>query len=44
MQVRIFLICAVAVNKDFIIYTSDNDFSAFSEVLPIKLFDDAAYI
>ena len=33
-----FLICAVAVNNDMLIYTNDNDFYGFSEHLPIKLY------
>ncbi len=32
-----FLICAVAVNNDFSIYTSDKDFTLFKKYLPIKL-------
>ncbi len=32
-----FLICAVAVNNDFSIYTSDKDFTLFEKYLPIKL-------
>jgi len=32
-----FLICAVAVNNDFKIYTSDKDFTLFKKYLPIKL-------
>jgi len=33
-----FLICAVAYNNDFLIFTTDNDFDYFSKYLPIKLF------
>jgi predicted nucleic acid-binding protein len=32
-----FLICAIAVNKNWQIYTSDQDFSHFKKVIPIKL-------
>jgi len=32
-----FLICAVAVNNNFSIYTTDKDFTLFRKYLPIKL-------
>ena len=32
-----FLICAVAVGNDMLIYTHDKDFESFSQHLPIKL-------
>jgi hypothetical protein len=33
-----FLICAIAVNNNWQIYTSDQDFFHFKKVLPIKLY------
>ena len=33
-----FLICAVAVNNDMLIFTNDKDFNNFTKYLPIKLF------
>lgn len=33
-----FLICSVAVNNKFEIFTSDNDFERFKTCLPIKLY------
>lgn len=33
-----FLICAVAVRNDFVIYTVDKDFEHYQAVLPIVLF------
>lgn len=33
-----FLICAVAINNDMTIFTSDKDFNNFAKYLPIKLF------
>jgi predicted nucleic acid-binding protein len=33
-----FLICAIAANNNWQIYTSDQDFSHFKQVLPIKLY------
>jgi predicted nucleic acid-binding protein len=33
-----FLICAIAVNNNWQIYTSDQDFSHFQKVIPIKLY------
>ena len=33
-----FLICAIAVNNNWQIYTSDQDFSHFKKILPIKLY------
>ena len=33
-----FLICAIAVNNNWQIYTLDQDFSHFEKVLPIKLY------
>ena len=33
-----FLICAVAHNNKFLIYTTDKDFDNFSKYLPIKVF------
>jgi hypothetical protein len=33
-----FLLCAVAANHDFAIFTTDNDFTNYAKVLPIKLF------
>ena len=33
-----FLICAIAANNNWQIYTSDKDFSHFQKVLPIKLY------
>jgi len=33
-----FLICAVAVYNDMLIYTNDKDFYGFSDHLPIRLF------
>ena len=32
-----FLICAVAVRNDFIVYTVDKDFAHYKEILPIML-------
>lgn len=34
-----FLICAVAVRKEFPIFTLDTDFTHFAKVLPIVLYD-----
>jgi predicted nucleic acid-binding protein len=34
-----FLICAVAVRKNFEIFTLDDDFNQYKKYLPIKLFD-----
>lgn len=36
-----FLICAVAVRHDFLIYTTDADFTQFAKVLPIVLHPSA---
>jgi len=33
-----FLICAIAVNNNWQIYTSDQDFSHFQKAIPIKLY------
>ena len=33
-----FLICAVAVQHDFSIFTTDNDFSHYAKILPITLY------
>jgi len=33
-----FLICAIAVNNNWQIYTSDQDFSHFQKVIPIQLY------
>ena len=33
-----FLICAVAYNNKFLIYTTDKDFDNFSKYLPIKVY------
>ena len=33
-----FLICAVAVNNDLLIFTSDQDFGHFAKHLPIRLY------
>jgi len=37
-----FLICAVAVNNNLLIYTTDQDFLLFSGYLPIRLYNPAA--
>ena len=34
-----FLICAVAVNNDLLIFTTDQDFYRFAKFLPIRLFE-----
>lgn len=34
-----FLICAVAVNHELLIYTADQDFKLFAKYLPIRLFN-----
>lgn len=34
-----FLICAVAVHNDLLIYTSDSDFRRYAEHVPIRLYD-----
>ena len=34
-----YLICAVAANRDFLIFTSDKDFVEYQKHLPIQLFD-----
>jgi predicted nucleic acid-binding protein len=34
-----FLICAVALRRNMPIFTTDRDFTAFSKVLPIRLFE-----
>jgi predicted nucleic acid-binding protein len=34
-----FLICAMAINNNFEIFTADDDFKYYKEYLPIKLFD-----
>lgn len=33
-----FLICAVATQKDLVIFTDDRDFVSYSKVLPIRLY------
>ncbi len=33
-----FLICAVATQKDLVIFTDDQDFVSYSKVLPIRLY------
>ena len=33
-----FLICAIAANNNWQIYTSDQDFSHFKKIIPIKLY------
>jgi len=33
-----FLICAVAINYDLQIFTTDNDFENYQRIIPIKLF------
>ena len=33
-----FLICAIAVNNNWQIYTSDQDFSHFQKIIPIQLY------
>ena len=33
-----FLICAVAIQKDLVIFTDDRDFVSYSKVLPIRLY------
>ena len=35
---RDFLICAVATQKDLVIFTDDRDFVSYSKVLPIRLY------
>lgn len=34
-----FLICSVAHRRDWQIFTTDRDFSAYAKVLPVKLYD-----
>lgn len=34
-----FLICAVAVNHQFKIFTNDNDFKLYKKIIPIQLLD-----
>lgn len=34
-----FLICAVAVNNELLIYTTDQDFRHFAEYLPVHLYE-----
>jgi predicted nucleic acid-binding protein len=38
-----FLICAVAVNHELLIYTTDQDFTYFAKYLPVRLLEADGY-